>query len=357
MAHFLQRERYLDEEIPVDGIVGFDLEITQSLTEVDGETQTDFTHHTTGAIDVLRRGDYLIMWGLDQISDRPLATDFFQLRRWVESPISSHWENMGGSSTQLKAASAGGVAILSKTTDEPTTVALFNVSGSSIHLNSFCDEELSNKKARIVFFGLSEADGDFSRIMELIELDACCYPLDELADRIRKITLREEDQYHRIEDLQVKHTELSNEYQFLSQPPDLQRWGLPNAPLTLQGMYLYCKRVGYMYYLWIEGQNSGFSISPSQLNGYRVLPAVSMWMINADGIVHYPFRDQFPYTTPVHGVCWIYDSKGIPSEHQFRLEPPNPSGSSDTNGGLWFRSSRQTSGLSIRMSTAISLAP
>jgi len=366
MAHFLQRERYLDEEIPAGGIVGFDLEITQSMTDDPDDplipASADFYYHvdspSAGAIDVLRRGDYLVMWGLDQISDRPLTTEFFQLRQWVDSPINPRWETMGGTSTHLKAAATVGFAILSKPTDGATTVALFNDSGADIHLNSFGDGASLRQKARIVFFGLSEDDGDFGRVMELIELDACCYPLDELADRIRKITLREEDQYQRIEDLQVKYFELTNEYQFLSSPPVIQRWALANQPLQLLGFYLCCKRVGYMHFLWIEGtRTSDFSINPSEENGYRVLTATEMWMFDENGAVYYPFRDHFPYESAVYGLCWLISSTGVPTEYQFRLERSNGIGAADTNGGFWIRGTSNVTARSIRMNAAISLAP
>ena len=368
MAHYLQRERYLDDVIPVGGIVGFDLEVTVSMTE-DLEAdppipaEADFRYHTegafVGAIDVLRRGDYLIMWGLDQLSDRPLTTDFFQLRQWIDSPISSRWETMGGTSTHLKAAATVGFAILNKTSDDPTTVAIFNDSGEDIHLNSFGDGKVLRQKARIVFFGLSEADGDFTGILELIELDACCYDLDELADRIRKITLREVDQYNRIEELQVKHMELSNEYQFLSKPPVLARWAFKNisSKLPLLGMFLCCKRVGYVHYLWIEGSSSArFDINPSDSNGYQVLPAKDMWMYDENGQLYRPFLERFPYTEAVYGLCWVYDG-GIPSEHQFRLEPPTSPDDNDTKGGLWIRAASNVQGYYLRMNAAISLAP
>lgn len=370
MAHYLQRERYLDIEIPNGGIVNFDLLITESSSIDDSElepvTLPDFYHHIDGefmgAIDILKRGDYLIMWGLDQQTDRPLTTEFVQLRQWVESPISPRWESIGGVSTHLKATATVGFAILNKTDDNVTTVALFNESGESIHLNNFGDSDgVLCQKARIIFFGLSEDDGDFSRIMELIELEACCYPIDELMDRIRKLTLREEDQYHRIEDLQVKFLELSNDYQFLSSPPVLVRWPFTISSPDVRGMHLCCKRVGYMYYLWVEGEsNNGFTLNPSIQEGYRVMPAVDMKMPNEKGETSTPFLSNFPYDTAVYGLCWVYDSTGETStysEYQFRIEPPRVAGINDNQSGLWIRSTANQQKKYMRISVAISLAP
>ena len=368
MARYLQRERYLDEKIPAGGIVGFDLEITGSQTSDPDDplkpAEDDFFYHTVGAlagaIDVLRRGDYLVMWGLEQVSERPLTMEFFHLRQWIDSPVNPRWETMGGVSTHLKAAATVGFAILSKPTDGATTVALFNESGDELHLNSFGERDSLRQKARIVFFGLSEEDGDFGRIMELIELDACCYPIDELADRIKKIALREVDQNEKMEDLQVKYVELSNEYQFLSSPPVIARWALDyRTTVDLTGFYLCCKRVGYMYYLWMEGnRTTTFRVQPNVAAGFRVFTAGEMWMYDENGQVSYPFRDNFPYATAIYGVCWLFQTNGAAIEYQFRLEPPTYNASGvDTNGGLWIRGTSLVTAINIRLGFSISLAP
>ena len=158
--------------------------------------------------------------------------------------------------------------------------------------------------------------------------------------------------------------ELSNEYQFLSKPPVLARWPLTyiSSKMDLTGMFLCCKRVGYIHYLWIEGTAAtSFAINPSDATGYQVISPKQMWMYDENGIVYYPFLERFSYTEPVYGLCWVYSfisgpgSAVEPSEHQFRLEVPNPS--DNTKGGLWIRASSNVSGIYLRMNAAISLAP
>ena len=358
MAHYLQRERYLNKTVVSGGIVDFDLLVNESMTIDESELavkEPDFKYHSTGnyvgAIDILRKGDYLILWGVDKITERPVSTGFMQLKQWIESPIDPGWKPMASVSTTLKAKNAVGFAILSKPRDEITTIALFNESEENITLSNYDDNSKSlSQKARIVILGLSEYDGDFSRLLELIELDECCYDLNELIDSINKITLREEDQYEMIEDLQVKFIELSNDYQFLNAAPTTERWPLVNP---FNGWYLCCKRVGYIHFLWMEGSSSSpIQIRPNTDLGYCVLQAVDMVMTNEYGNKYYPFMTRFPYNTPLYGTGWLTTSSDI-IEFPLRFEPPN----SSNTPGLWIRSTSSINNIiSLRFNMAVALA-
>jgi len=382
MAHYMQREIYLSQTIPSGQIVPFDYVVSESLSteEINGDDYStpDFNYHYDGnyygAVDILRKGDYLILWQIEQLSERPIERDFFSLKLWIDSTINPRWEMLGTKSSHLKATNHYGLAIFSKENDEVSTIALFNDSGEQVNINKQSDPDSLRQLGRLVIFGLSEDDGDFSNLLELIELDSCCTDIYELLDKLKKITLRQEHQYTKIEELQVKYVELSNDYQFLSAPPTMARWPLGASSgniaidgLTMPlGLFLCCKRVGYVHSLWIEGSSS-FTLSPSrQYPGYHLLRSDKMPMLNEYGETYYPFRDRFPAKTgPILGPCWIYNGNNNPQSFIFMIMPPvstidtGPTTSGvvpETVGGLRVRATSNTPGTTFRFNVSIALS-
>lgn len=331
MAHFVQLERYEQGTFEPGELISFEIETPGPSF---GASETGFVYHTEGylkgAVDVLAPGDYMIFWAVGMLGEHPGSGEFFQLRLWVDDTFNPHWEPLAGSSTALKATASMGFAILQKTGTLPATIGLFNISGEQLHLNSPCGEAGSCQTARMLYYGLSEDDGDFTKILNDLEWEDCCYDMEELADRILRLTLRETDQYEKIEDLQIKYIELSNEFTYLSQAPQTYTFTITNnAAYQNNPAYIYdpsniflgtvicLTRVGYLHYFWAEGICTSLQIPSS--NRWLLSNSAALKIPDENGDLYSPLS-RYPLPQPTQGLVWILNGVSVVGYRNISLD-------------------------------------
>ena len=271
MAYYLQVERYLSDFLLPASIITFDLEKAHSSSEVNGGNIPDFHYHDSGqwqgSIDILNRGQYLIQWQLTSITNQPLDGEIFQLRVLTNHPLQGWiWEPLAGISTHLYPNGARGYVILDHESSETLTIALWQTSTMEIHLIDLQDGESQLVKGRMLIYGLSSEDGDFSAIEERLALLRQCCELDlyELEKRVKCLIRENRFQDESLSDLEMGLQDFELEFDYFSKPSEIYQFTSSAASMAderlssfvtrdvsyFDGMKTYCIRDGYIYHFY-----------------------------------------------------------------------------------------------------------
>ena len=322
MAYYLQRERYINAPMAKDSICFFEVETAHSQSEIPPfDAEPDFFYHESGewagAVDILRRGHFLIWWQMSPLVDQPLASETFQLKKLVYDSISGwSWQDLSSQSTHLYPTNAMGFAIVDHALTEPLTVALWQVGSVPVTLFHLKDTGMVPLKARIMFYGLSEDDGDFSRIwerLEELEANCCQFDLGDLQERILALEAGNDQQDERILNLQDDFDDFELEFEYLAEPSEIYLFDC-DYPLT--GLSVYCIRNGNVYHF--HGGKTGLARDRFNIKTYNASnPLTKPYLLtrnqfpalNASENLFYPF-DYYNHPNPQVGWLWIKDDVG-----------------------------------------------
>ena len=305
MAYYLQKERYTNAALEIKNIIGFEHETAISYTDLadyEADPQAppildpDFYYHEggtwAGAVDILKRGQYLIYWQMAPISDCPLTGEVFQLQQLAYDPIQGeHWIPLAGQSTHLFSAAATGFYLLDNSSNSAVTVALWQNDSVPHLLSNLRSNSRQQLKGRLFIYGLSENDGDLTRLIDKIrDLQDNCkdLDLDALECLLRDLIRNDRWQDERIYNLQLELKDFEHEYYFFQQPSCLREFELVGP---MAGIYVNCMRNGHIYH-FTTGRKTGtnhFDFKPGQAPGTTILPSANFVYQDEHGNDFQPF--------------------------------------------------------------------
>ena len=324
MAYYLQLDRYINDSLTANDIVTFEHETSRSMTDLaDYETdpyappvlEDDFYIHEigplSGAVDLLKRGQYLIYYKLVPINNTPTTSETYLLQKLENDPILGEvWKPISSVNTQLFATASSGIHFIDYNALTPLTIALWQNSPLDLTLTNHLDVSELRLKGSLLIYGLSENDGDLSRIIEKIEdLENNCktLDLDALECWLKEMMHQDKWQDERIYQLQLETKEFELEYDFLQNPSTLKEFQLRTP---MDGIYINCMRSGHIYHFTVgrTTRQDAFNFKPGQA-GTVILPSSDVVFQDAYGINYQPFS-YLSATNPQKSWLIVKDNDG-----------------------------------------------